>query len=65
VPRITSATTNTHSALPESIGGLSSLEELWVGGNKELKALPLTIGSLSKLKKLVAENCGLSGRIYF
>jgi hypothetical protein len=39
--------------------------ELWVGGNKELKALPLTIGSLSKLKKLQASGCGLSGRIYF
>jgi Leucine-rich repeat (LRR) protein len=63
--RATSATTNTHSVLPESIGGLSSLEELWVNSNKELKALPLTIGSLSKLKKLVAADCGLSGRICF
>ena len=44
---------------------LSSLEELWVSSNKELKALPLTIGSLSKLKKLAASGCDLSGRIYF
>ena len=51
--------------LPESIGDLSSLEELWVYDNKDLKALPSTIGSLSKLKKLSAAGCGLSGRIYF
>ena len=63
--RTTSATTNTHSVLPESIGGLSSLEELWVNDNKELKALPSTIGSLSKLKELHAYACGLSGRICF
>jgi hypothetical protein len=41
------------------------LEELWVSNNKELKALPSTIGSLSKLKRLEASGCGLSGRIYF
>jgi Leucine-rich repeat (LRR) protein len=64
-PRTTSTTTNTHSVLPESIGGLSSLEKLWIGGNKELKALPSTICSLSKLKKLFASGCGLSGKIYF
>ena len=39
------------------------LEELWVNSNKELKALPSTIGSLSKLKELGASDCGLSGRI--
>jgi Leucine-rich repeat (LRR) protein len=53
------------SDLPQSIGDLSLLEELWVNGNKELKALPSTIGSLWKLKKLVASSCALSGRIYF
>ena len=53
------------SELPESIGDLASLEELNLHGNQELKALPSTIGSLSKLKKLVAADCGLSGRIYF
>jgi Leucine-rich repeat (LRR) protein len=40
--------------LPQSIGDLSSLEEMNVSDNKELKALPSTIGSLSKLKKLKA-----------
>jgi Leucine-rich repeat (LRR) protein len=44
------------SVLPDSIGDLSSLEELIVYSNKELKALPLTIGSLSKLKRLEANN---------
>ena len=51
--------------LPDSIGSLSSLEELWVYNNKQLKALPSTIGSLSKLKDLQAFECALSGRIYF
>jgi hypothetical protein len=41
------------------------LEELLIYANKELKALPSTIGSLSKLKDLNAHSCGLSGRIYF
>jgi Leucine-rich repeat (LRR) protein len=53
------------SELPQSIGDLSSLEELRVYNNKELKALPSTIGSLSKLKALNAHSCALSGRIYF
>ena len=53
------------SELHESIGDLSSLEELNLYGNKELMALPSTIGSLLKLKTLVASDCGLSGRIYF
>jgi Leucine-rich repeat (LRR) protein len=53
------------SELPQSIGCLSSLEELIIHTNKELKALPSTIGSLSKLKKLEAHSCALSGRIYF
>ena len=51
--------------LPESISGLSSLETLNVCYNNELKALPSTIGSLSKLQSLVAHSCGLSGRICF
>jgi Leucine-rich repeat (LRR) protein len=53
------------SELPQSIGDLSSLEEVKVSDNKELKALPSAIGSLSKLKKLFAYNCALSGRILF
>jgi hypothetical protein len=52
------------SDLPQSIGGLSSLEELSVSG-KELKELPSTIGSLSKLKKQRVCGCALSGRVYF
>jgi Leucine-rich repeat (LRR) protein len=53
------------SELPQSIGDLSSLEELMVYFNKELKELPSTIGSLSKLKTLTAHSCALSGRICF
>jgi Leucine-rich repeat (LRR) protein len=53
------------SELPQSIGDLSALEELYVKDNNELKALPSTIGSLSKLEKLVAYNCALSGRLFF
>ena len=41
------------------------MEVLDIYNSKELKALPSTIGSLSKLKKLVAWGCGLGGRIYF
>jgi Leucine-rich repeat (LRR) protein len=52
------------SELPQSIGGLSSLEALQVNDN-DLKALPSTIGSLSKLSRLVAYRCALSGMIYF
>jgi Leucine-rich repeat (LRR) protein len=53
------------SELPQSIGDLSSLEELRVNDNKELQALPSTISSLSKLKMLVVYNCALIGRIVF
>jgi hypothetical protein len=51
------------SELPQSIEDLSSLEALIVYDNKELKALPSTIGSLSKFKRLAASGCALIGRI--
>jgi hypothetical protein len=41
------------------------LEYLELDRNDELKELPSTIGSLSKLKMLEASSCALIGRIYF
>jgi Leucine-rich repeat (LRR) protein len=49
------------SELPQSIGDLSSLEELLVFDNKELKELPSTIGQLSSLKQLHCNGCELTG----
>jgi len=45
--------------LPQSFGDLSSLEYLELDRNDELKELPSTIGSLSKLKMLEACSCAL------
>jgi hypothetical protein len=48
-----------------AMSGCVALTSISLNSNKELKALPSTICSLSKLKKLVASDCDLSGRIYF
>lgn len=45
------------TVLPESIGGLSLLEELDLSDCVDLEALPAGVGSLKNLRKLDLSRC--------
>lgn len=54
---ILSASNNKLTALPDEIGGLSNLVELYLGGNIGLKAIPASCKGWSNLQALYAQNC--------
>nr|KYP54419.1 Putative disease resistance protein RGA3 [Cajanus cajan] len=45
------------SSLPEWVGDMTSLKELQISGNRELRSLPSSIGKLTNLSVLMIYNC--------
>ncbi|CAN0280316.1 unnamed protein product, partial [Ectocarpus fasciculatus] len=43
-------------SIPEALGGLVNLEELWLNANNLTGSIPGELGDLVKLEKLVLEN---------
>ena len=45
------------AALPEEVGDLTALQELYVNGNSKFNSLPSTVGRLKQLRELALRGC--------